>query len=165
MIMLRRIFLITTLILVASCGLRPLNSHNDSGSSASILDQIYVVESDSRFHQLVRQRFLERSKPNASEISALYRLEFSISESANTVLASKSGFNRRESLDVHLDFTLYKVTNNTIFLRGKSFVIIPFDRGSSEFGNLRALENAQVRAATQLADDLRLRILSKIEID
>ena len=145
-------------MLLAGCGLKPLYATQD-GSSASVeLSGISIPEPKSRLEQLVRNELLGQMAGPGSDGVGVYRLELQQKVATSAVVAAKTGLNQRESLEMSLTYRLFEVSSGKLLQEGRSFAVIPYDRVSSEFSNLQAVDNAERRASVQLADDIRTRL-------
>lgn len=153
--MTRRFLFLGLLSFLSACNLKPLYMQDVNTSSAKI---VYVGDVQSRFQQLIIRELVDGSSNFSVDESSSLFLLLTENFSTSAVLASKSGFNSRESIEVNVRFALNdRMTAKEVF-SGTSFAIIPYDRGASEFSNIQAIENAQKRAAVQIAEDIRTRI-------
>jgi hypothetical protein len=143
---------------LVGCGLHPLYGGSRSPLSADEFSDIFVEMPNSRMVQLVRNEMTIGSNGAGSAEGAKFVLVLTDNNNVSTVLASKTGFNRREMLDVNVSFILRdNITQKEVFA-GRSFAVVPYDRGSSEFNNLQAVEDAQKRAAKLISEDIRNRL-------
>ena len=143
---------------LAGCGLHPLYGSNRTSLVADEFEDIFVEMPNSRMVQLIRNDLMIGSKNAVSAGGAKFILVLSDSNNVSTVLASKTGLNRREMLDVNVSFSLLDgISRKEVFV-GRSFAVVPYDRGSSEFSNLQSVEDAQKRASKLISDDIRNRI-------
>lgn len=144
--------------LLAGCGLKPLYATQNGVGAASELSGVSIPEPTSRLEQLVRNELLGQMASPGTDGDGVYRLELKQRTATSAVVAAKTGLNQRESLEVSLTYRLTETSTGKLLQEGRSFVIIPYDRVSSEFSNLQAVENAERRASVQLADDIRTRL-------
>lgn len=157
------VVLALTLVLLAGCQFRPLyGTASPSGSVQADLSSIYVKESQKRVTQLVRNRLISTMSPPGSEAPAQYRLELSTDREIRNVFVRSNTDVDRLNYKLSVDYNLYRAGTNQLVHQGSALSEVSYDRVTSEFANVRALENAQKRAARQAADDIRTDIAARI---
>lgn len=143
-------------MLLAGCGTyRPLYGTAANGSSvATSLAQLMVQEQHTRAGQLVRNELLD----GAGTGHQRYALNLTVTEAVVDVatLSSELGSRRRETLKAHFD--LVDTTTSKTIDSGDSFSNVEFDTVNIPVADLQAADNARSRAATELGQDIRLRL-------
>ena len=149
-------FLMTSL---AACNFRPLHGKNPHGTTThEDLSRIYVPEVETRISQLVRNNLLSDLSAQTAPGAASYELQFDVNESKTDALVQNSSEVTLVNYTLRVKYRLFDLRTKRIINNGESFSVISYDRGASEFGNVRAEQNVQKRAAKAVSTDLRTRI-------
>jgi|GEM_PF-1125873 len=144
---------------LAACNFRPLHGKNSLGSTTHAeLSQIYIPEVDNRTSQLVRNNLLSDLAARNSAGGAKYQLTFDTSETKSNALVQTSSEVTLVNYTLRVKYRLIDLNTRKLINNGESFSVISYDRVSTEFGNVRAEQNVQKRAAKAVSIDLRTRI-------
>lgn len=144
---------------LTACNFRPLHGKNSYGSTThSELSQIYIPEVDNRISQLVRNNLLSDLAARSSSSGAKYQLTFEVAESSTDALVQTSSEVTLVNYTLRVKYRLIDLNTRRLINNGESFSVVSYDRVATEFGNVRAEQNTQKRAAKAVSIDLRTRI-------
>lgn len=144
---------------LTACNFRPLHGKNAHGTATHAeLSRIYIPEPQDRTSQLVRNNLLSDFAAQTNPGAARYRMEFTTTESTTSALVQTSSEATLINYTLRVKYRLVDLNTRKIINNGESFSVISFDRGDSEFANVRASLNVQKRAAKAVSIDLRTRI-------
>ncbi len=141
---------------------RPLYGKGADGLSVTQgLANISVPEQRSRAGQLLRNELLDGL---GSSPAARYSLKLEITEKSFDVssLSSSSAARKRYSLSAHYD--LSDAASGKSLTSGDSFSNVSFDTVNQPVADLSAADNARLRAAKELGQDLKLRLAAFISV-
>lgn len=150
--------------LLSACGdsgFRPL--YGSSGIGANVderLAQVDVAPIPGRVGQRIRNELIFESTGGGAALPPTLRLEVAIRESVTSTLVRQDGNADAQVYGLEAQFTLVRVADNSVVLKGSSFARAGFERFESIFSNVRAREDAENRAAKTLGDDLKSRLVA-----
>ena len=150
--------LVGSLLLLASCGFRPLYRQDASGATVPQMAAISIPAPPDRLHQLLRNELLDRLNPTGQAVASRYVLTLKVTEARGAVLVTRTESVSRFNLTEALDYTLTDASTRTILIPGTLNSTASYNVLRAEYANLAAEEDARVRAARDLADLLRARI-------
>jgi LPS-assembly lipoprotein len=155
----RSIFLFFTVALLAGCGFTPLYGTNQSGNTVDEhLTAIEIVPVKTRVAQQIRNRLISRMSPPGRQTAPLYRLEiFPFVQERDTLVRSDADV-QRKIYNLRVTYKLFNAANNKPVTSGAVLAVTSYARIISEFSNVRAKRNAEDRAATSTADDIKIRL-------
>jgi LPS-assembly lipoprotein len=150
------------LLLVAGCQVRPLYSDGPAGKPAQALASISISEAKDRTEQRVRNALIFLTSGGKGEpASPQYRLALSVDEQTTGVLYNERN-NDKDSdtasagrVVVTADYNLTRVDTGTTVKSGHRSAIALVDFPVQEFAKLRAIRDAENRAARELAEIIR----------
>ena len=87
-----------------------------------------------------------------------YRLEIGVTESISATLVQVNGNSSGSIYNLNAKFRLIRIADKSVALQGESNGRIMFERFESVYSNVRARKEAEDRAATTVAEDLRSRL-------
>ena len=149
-------------LVVCACALsacasyRPLYGKGTDGLSVNQgLANISVPEQHTRAGQLLRNELLDGI---GSSPSSRFSLKLDIIEKTLDVssFASSSAERKRYSLSAH--YELLDSASGKIGTSGESFSNVSFDTINQPVADLNAADNARLRAAKELGQDIKLRL-------
>lgn len=140
--------------LLASCQVRPL--YDDSAATRENLGAIAYSDADSRVELEVRNQLIFMTGGGAGEpASPQYRVQLSVSSSTGEVLVSQSSVASAGRAVVSGAYTLQRVSDGTILKAGRRQAVSLVDFPAQQFAKLRAIRDAENRAARELAELIR----------
>jgi LPS-assembly lipoprotein len=150
-------------MLVAGCGnsgFHPLYASSSlSGPDVSLkLAQLEIAPIPGRIGQRIRNELIYQSTGGGRAAEPVYRLEIVMTESITPTLVQIDGNSSGSVYNLNASFRLIRIADKSVALTGASYGRIAFQRFDSVFANVRARNDAENRAATTIADDLKSRL-------
>jgi LPS-assembly lipoprotein len=140
-------------------GFRPV--YGNFGTSAEVdskLAQIEMATIPGRVGQRVRNELIFQTTGGQNPLSPAYRLEIVLTESLTSTLVQRDGDSLSQIYALNATFRLVNINDRSVVLQGTSFGRAGFERFTSVLANVRAREDAENRAATTVATDIRGRL-------
>jgi LPS-assembly lipoprotein len=144
--------MLATTVLLASCQVRPL--YSEGSGVAGKLASVGVSEAHSRVELEVRNRLIFLASRGAGEPDkADYKVEFNARSSViDTLLVASSDTSRAGRATVSVDYTLKSTKDGNVIKAGNQSATALVDFPNQEFAKLRAIRDAEDRAARQAAE-------------
>lgn len=138
--------------LLSACQVRPLYSENSD--VAGKLASVGFSEATSRVEQEVRNHLIFLASRGAGEpAQPQYEVEIHAYTSvADTLLAQSSDTARAGRVTVSVNYTLRSVTDSKVLKAGSRSATALVDFPEQEYAKLRAIRDAETRAADQAAE-------------
>ncbi|MEP1207088.1 MAG: LPS assembly lipoprotein LptE [Rhizobiaceae bacterium] len=156
------------LIFLASCTVEPLNATRSysslagSGGSQSVRDimkTISVKPVKTRVAQLVRNNLLFELNGGKLEPGGQYELRLQVKSGTRSLAVENNSLSPTSAqIAVTVDFELVDTTTRKEVSGGKRRAVASFDKTPQKFANDRAQRDAQIRAAKDVARQIRLAI-------
>jgi LPS-assembly lipoprotein len=140
-------------------GFRPL--YGPTASGVGLQEKLAAVEIapiPSRTGQRIRNELVFQHTGGGLPAPREYRLEITIRESLGSSLVRPSGEAASQIYSLDANFRLIRLSDKQVILQGASFGRAEFERFQPIYSNVRAREDAEYRAARQVADDLKTRL-------
>jgi len=152
-----------TLILLtalAACGFKPLYGTDPSGLSdpQAELSTIRVAPIPDRLGQLVRNQLVEYLTPRGHGAQNRYQLNVKLSLSSEGTALAQDESATRYNLTLTSNFTLVDLSTNKGVFVGVARSIAVYNVIDSEYATLIARQDAERRAAQDVAEELRTRL-------
>jgi LPS-assembly lipoprotein len=152
-------------MLVAGCGdsgFHPLYATSPLVGGTNVaakLASLEIAPIPGRVGQRVRNEMIYQSTGGGAEaLNPVYRLEIVMTESITPTLVQLDGNSSGSIYNLNAKFKLIRIADKTVALQGESYGRIMFQRFESVFSNVRARKDAEDRAASTVADDLKSRL-------
>ena len=150
--MLRRSLLIGAALLLAGCQARPLYQDNN-GETRGALAAISYSEATSRIGLETRNRLLFLTSGGDETKTPQYRVELNVSGGVTGILLDEAADTPNAGRAVVVGtYTLKRVSDDTVLKTGRRSGVALFDYPRQEFAKLRAVRDAETRAARELAE-------------
>ena len=147
---------------LAACGsggFHPLYGKTESGESmAAKLAAVDIAKIPGRVGQKIRNELIFGTTGGDNPETAEYSLAIGITQSLGGVLVQSDGNTTTMVVQIDASFKLVRIKDKKILLDGKSFARAPYQRYQPIYANVRAQHDAEDRAATVIATDIRTRI-------
>ena len=144
---------------LSACGFQPLHRSADGRAAAQQgFPAVYVGLIPDRLGQILRNELLDRVNPRGEARSPRYRLEVAARESRSDIVILRDSTATFAKFSVEADWSLVDLTTNAPVTRGTLRRTSSFSISQSEFAILQAEADARRRAATELAEDIHLRL-------
>jgi LPS-assembly lipoprotein len=150
-------------IALAGCagggGFRPMYASLDGGPALEAkLASVDVSTIPGRVGQRIRNQLIFQNTGGGARAAPLYRLDVTFTESIQATLVKTTGEAASSIYVIDARFQLTDIAAKKVVLSGGSYARSPFDRFPSIYANVRAREDAEVRAANTIAEDIRSRL-------
>ena len=145
-------FSVAVLALSAGCQVRPL--HSTAPSSQRVSASVSVSEAEDRVEQRVRNELVFLLSGGAGEpATATYHLELNVASREFDVLVSSSDdVARAGRVVMTADYNLARSDSGETIRSGRRQIVALVDFPVQEFAKLRAIRDAENRAARELAE-------------
>jgi LPS-assembly lipoprotein len=142
---------------LSACSYRPLYGGGAAGSSVvAALSQVAVDEQKTRAGQMVRNELV--STLGGSKGTARYVLHMVPTETTTGVSSISTQKLNRKRYKLSVKYELTEVKSGASLTAGTSFSNVSFDTIEQPLADLQAADNAQLRAAQEVSEDLRTRL-------
>ena len=127
--------------------------------TAAKLASLEIAPIPGRVGQRLRNEMIFQATGGGAEaLSPAYRLEIAVTESISATLVQTDGNSSGSVYNLNAKFRLIRIADKTVALQGESNGRIMFQRFESVYSNVRARKEAEDRAATTVAEDLKSRL-------
>jgi len=123
---------------------------------------VEVVAIEGRLGQEVRNDIIfELTGGAGNPSSAPYKLNMSVSSNSySAILDSTSGLAQTETVSLDVNYKLKDVANDKVVLTDKAIARVTIDRTAQRYARVRAVRDAENRAAKIVAEQMRARVAS-----
>lgn len=145
---------------LTACQVQPLYGTLSSGGTAQDETRAIDIEpAKSRVEQVLRNELIFGFRGGGYAAEPRYRLRLVLSEQDSAVGVQKlSDVPAAYFILLRASFVLTRVSDGETILSGSSFANASYDFSTQRFANVRALRDAENRAAKVIAVDIRTRI-------
>jgi LPS-assembly lipoprotein len=145
---------------LSGCTVQPVYGSKPDGSAVGrSLAAIAIDPVDTRVGQEVRNKLIFYMTGGAGEPSnPQYRMKLRVTTAQTALGISRTGSAPVYSVTVTASYTLTPVGSEDVLVRETARGTASYDRSNQNFANIRALLDAENRAAAQAADEVRLRL-------
>jgi LPS-assembly lipoprotein len=135
------------------------------GGGAKLRDelrQVEVLEIQGRLgHEIRNDLIFELTGGQGNPVGAPYKLAMTITSGSQTPLVDvQSGRATSETVTLDVTYRVLDVANDRVVLSEKALARISIDRSQQRFAGMRAIRDAQNRAAKLVAEQIRSRLAS-----
>ncbi|MDM7982202.1 MAG: hypothetical protein QUV71_17830 [Rhizobium sp.] len=150
--LLRRSVLIGTALLMAGCQARPLYQ-DTNGETRGALAAIAYSEATSRIGLETRNRLIFLTSGGDETKTPEYRVDLTVSGGVEGILLDETSDTANSGRAVVMGtYTLKRISDDTVLKTGRRSGVALFDYPRQEFAKLRAVRDAETRAARELAE-------------
>jgi LPS-assembly lipoprotein len=148
------------LVALAACGFKPLYGVDNSGLSdpQAELATVRVAKIPDRLGQLVRNQLIEYLEPHGKAGQKRYELNIKLSRSSEGSALAQDESATRYNLTLTSNFALVDLATNRKVFVGTVRSIAVYNVITSEYATLIARQDAERRAARDVAEELRTRL-------
>jgi LPS-assembly lipoprotein len=142
---------------LAGCGAyRPLYGKAPDGTSiATSLRGLTVTEQHTRAGQVLRNEILDGTEAGGVQ---RYNLKLDVTEHTTDVASLSGTFGTRTRYNLTARYELFDSTTGKTINSGSSFSNVEYDVVNIPVSDLSAADNARMRAAKELGQDIKLRV-------
>ena len=149
---LRRSVLIGAALLMAGCQARPLYQ-DTNGETRGALAAIAYSEATSRTGLETRNRLIFLTSGGDETKTPEYRVDLTVSGGVEGILLDETSDTANAGRAVVTGtYTLKRISDDTVLKTGRRSGVALFDYPRQEFAKLRAVRDAETRAARELAE-------------
>jgi len=145
---------------LGACGFQPLyGEHADGGRTDAELAQIQVMEMAlGRTGHDVYNALIDRLSPNGEPSEPDYQLSIDLRETREGVAIERDASITRYNYLLTARYRLIDTRSGNVIHEGQSRSIASYNVVDSQFATLTARRDAEERAATELSEDIKLRL-------
>jgi LPS-assembly lipoprotein len=144
---------------LSACGFQPLYSENTSGPSVQQhLQEVEVKVEPARLEQMVYSDLLSELTPLGAAPSPIYRLEVKLSEIKKGVGFEEDDSVTRFNFQLIGTYRLINIETSEVLYRSSSRSIAAYNVLTNQYATLTAERDAEKRASSDLASDIRLHL-------
>jgi LPS-assembly lipoprotein len=123
---------------------------------------VEVVAVDGRLGQEIRNDIIfELTGGSGNPSGAPYKLNMTISNSSfNAIIDANSGLAQTETVALDVNYRLKDVANDKVVLTDKAIARVTIDRTAQRYARVRAVRDAENKAAKIVAEQMRARVAS-----
>jgi|GEM_PF-246024 len=156
------LLLMLALPLLAACGasgFRPLHGPTASGENLSeVLASVKIDPIPGRVGQKLRNQLIFETTGGNFANAPKYSLNIAIRENVTSTLVQRSGESLSQVYNLDASFELMDLKSKKTIVKGTSYGRAGFERFVSAYANVRARINAEDRAATTVASEIKNRV-------
>lgn len=147
-------------LFVAACDLQPLYGNRDKPGDAVFNDfaQTKIDTIADRPGQLLRNELLDRMNYRGEPVKPAYELKIKLTEDQQNILVRKDEIATAANLTSIADYQLIDIATKRVLTSGRSTSINRVNILRSPYSTVVSSEDAQKRAAQQIAEDIRTRL-------
>lgn len=155
----KHLFWVLVALGVAGCGFRPLYGDRSHGVEVQAqMSAVDIAPIDDRLGQMVRNHLLDAMNPKGSPRAPAYRLEVFLSPVRENLAFREDEAATRVNLRVAANYVLKRAHSDDVLARGGARVIASYNVTRQEYATLIADQDAQARAAREIAGEIVSRI-------
>lgn len=147
-------------LLAGACDFQPLYGNRVKAGDAVTTD-FAATKIDTiaeRSGQLLRNELLDRMNYRGEPAKPTYELKIKLSETQTGILVRSDEIATASNLTSIADYELIDIASKRVLTSGRSTAINRFDILRSPYSTVVSTQDAQKRAAGQIAEDIRTRI-------
>jgi LPS-assembly lipoprotein len=152
--------LVVLALALAACGYRPLYGERGP-DNVSVADELALVRIEAIPERIGQQMFnmlRERLNPYGRPGDPKYVLSVTLLERRDTLFLERDETATRANLTLRANFVMRRISDGEIVASGLSRAVSSYDILSSQFASVVSEEDARVRGARMLSDDIRTRL-------
>jgi LPS-assembly lipoprotein len=157
----RLLIVVALLPLLAACSYRPLYGGGTAGSTVvAALSQVAVDEQKTRAGQMVRNELISSLGANGG--TTRYVLHMTPTETTIAVSSISTQKLIRKRYKLSIKYDLIDAKSGASVTSGASFSNVSYDTIEQPLADLQAADNAQLRAAQEVSEDIRTRLAAAL---
>lgn len=146
--------------MLSGCGFQPLYAKRPTETTVynQGFPQVDVGAINDRLGQILRNELVDRINPRGVARTPTYRLDVSAKERRSDIVILRDSTATFAKFIVEVKWRLIDLETGEAVTKGAHQRTSSFSISSSEYAILQAEKDARQRAATELAEDIRLRL-------
>lgn len=141
-------------------GFRPLyaTSGINGANVSEKLATVDIAPIPGRVGQRIRNELIFQATGGGAPLPPEYRLEIVTREAVASTLVEIDGNARSQIFNLDASFQLIRIADKSVVFKGVSYGRATFQRVTSVFANVRALQDAENRAARTVGEEIKTRL-------
>ena len=149
--------MIAAFTVCSACGFQPLHAPS-GGAIPSVLAKIDVAPIPNRLGQVVRNHLLDRLTPRGSPNAAKYRIVVSLRLTKEALAIARDDSATRFNVSLEAAYDLLLISTGDSILRGEVRSVAAYNVVSSDYANVVAERDAELRAAREISEEVKTRL-------
>ncbi|HUJ03520.1 MAG TPA: LPS assembly lipoprotein LptE [Rhizomicrobium sp.] len=153
-----RIFVVLVSLALSACGFRPLyGTYGADPGGQRVFSTIYVAPIElERVGYELRNSLIDVLEASADPHNAIYQLNVKLNEKSEGIALNTTGSITRYNYTLKAHYELIDARKGVAITKGDESTLSAYNVVTSPYATLVAKEDAQKRAATDIAERLRL---------
>lgn len=159
--------LVCLCVLLAGCGYQPLYGEHGA-DNASVADEMALIRIESipdRVGQEMYNMLRERLNPYGKPERPKYALKVALTERRDNLFLERDETATRANLTLRASFILTRIDDGSIVATGLSRSVSSYDILSSQFASVISEQDARLRGARAISDEIRTRLALALSAD
>ena len=140
-----------------ACGFEPLHS-SGGGAVPSVLASVDIAPIPNRLGQVVRNHLLDLLTPLGEPTVPKYQFIVSLRVAKEPLAIARDESVTRFNLSLQADYHLVHIPSGNSALKGEARSIASYNLVSSDYANLVAERDAELRAAREVSDEMKVHL-------
>ena len=141
----------------AACGFEPLHS-SSGGAVPAVLSSVEIAPIPNRLGQVVRNYLLDNLTPLGEPVVAKYKFIVSLNVAKEPLAIARDDCVTRFNVSLQADYHLVHVASGKSVFHGAARSIAAYNLVSSDYANVVAERDAELRAAREISDEIKTRL-------
>lgn len=146
------------LVLLAGCSFRPLYGGKPGTELRRALATVEIAPQDGDIGQTLRNELIDEINPTGIDAAAVYRLEIDTETAENALLIQLDDTATRYDLSLAANFRIVRKTDAAVLYRSAVRRVASYNVRDEPFATLVARQDAERRAAREIAREIRARL-------
>lgn len=146
-------------LVLAACGFQPLYGEREhGGETLAALADVLIAPIPDRLGQVVRNHLLDILTPRGTRVQARYRLTVTLRKAKEGLAFEQDESVTRFDVTIAADYALAEIASGDTVAKGTARAIASYNVVRSDFANIAAERDAELRLARELSDEIALRL-------
>jgi len=155
----KRYLLLIACLFIAACGFKPVHASLDSNLQDQ-LASIEIAPIEGRSGQVLKYKLSDLLTPDSGKTGGQYVLDIVLTSEKRELGIQENLRVTRYDIVQTANYSLKNAVNGTELTKGKATIKSSFNRTESEFSAYVAEEDANKKAAEELAGELKQRLVA-----
>ena len=144
---------------LGACGFQPLYGDREHGADTlAAMAEVRIAPIPDRLGQVVRNHLLDILTPRGAPAEARYRLTVTLRKTKEGLAFEQDESVTRFDVTIAADYELAEVASGETVAKGTARSIASYNVVRSDFANIAAERDAELRLARELSDEIALRL-------
>lgn len=144
--------------LLAGCSFRPLYGGKPGAELRRQLATVEIEPQSGETGQILRNELIDEINPAGLDAAAVYRLEIDTETAQNALLIQLDDTATRYDLSLAANFRIVRKADNAVLYRSATRRVASYNVRDEPFATLVARQDAERRAAREIAKEIRARL-------